>query len=276
MSLKNDHEEGGKRERAVLADGSAIPAELVDQLLKGYRRPEDLTGPNGLLKQLTAALVNRAIEAELSHHPGYNSGQRAPEGQSNRRNGKGRKRLRTDNGEVEVSVPRDREGSFEPQLVAKHQRHFNGFDDKILAMYARGMSVRDIRAHLEEIYGVDVSPDLISKVTDSIVDELRAWQQRPLEAVYLDAIVVKIRDKAGVRNKSIYVAVGLLADGPRMCSACGCRTARARRSGTRSSSSCASEVCATSSCCAPMVSPGSVRPSRPSSRARSPRRASCT
>jgi putative transposase len=196
---------------------AAIPSELLDELLKGYSKPEDLTGPDGLLKQLTAALVNRAMNAELDQHLGYGKGETPPEGQENRRNGRGSKVLRTHQGEVEVEVPRDRNGTFEPQLVKKHQRHFDGFDDKILSMYSRGMSVRDIRSHLEDIYGVEVSPDLISRVTDAVVDELEEWQRRSLEpvylVVYLDAMVVKIRDKGTVDNKSVYLAVGVSADG---------------------------------------------------------------
>ena len=179
--------------------------------MKGYSKPEDLTGPDGLLKRLTAALVERAMGAEMTHHLGYEAGEKPPEEQSNRRNGTGSKTLRSEQGPITVEVPRDRDGSFEPQIVPKHQRQFNGFDDKILSMYARGMSVRDIRAHLEEIYGVSVDPDLISRVTDSVVDELKAWQHRPLDAlylvVYLDALVVKIRDKGVVQNKAVYMAV---------------------------------------------------------------------
>ncbi len=217
MPNDQDNEEDTARRRGRGADGSDIPKELVDQLLGDYRNPEDLTGPDGLLKRLTAAVLNRAMEGEMAHHLGYEHGQRAPEAQSNRRNGKGGKQVRTDQGPLEVAVPRDREGTFEPKLIGKHQRHFNGFDDKILAMYARGMTVRDIRAQLEEIYGIEVSPDLISRVTDGVVDELQAWQQRPLEpvycVVYLDALVAKIRDKGGVRNKAIYVAVGVPPDG---------------------------------------------------------------
>lgn len=203
----------GRRRRTT----SRIPQEVLDQLLEGYTSPEDLTGPDGILKELTAALVNRAMDSEMTEHLGYESGEEPPEGQENRRNGKGNKRVRSGYGELEVETPRDRDGSFEPQLIPKHQRHFDGFDDKILAMYGRGMSVRDIRAHLEEIYGVDVSPDLISRVTDGILDELQSWRTRPLDrvycVVYLDALVVKIRDKAGVRNKSVYLAVGLSPDG---------------------------------------------------------------
>jgi len=207
--------EMAKREKG--SEQGRIPKEIVDQLLKGYQRPEDLIGPDGLLRELTAALVNRAMEAELSHHLGYEPGERAPDGQSNRRNGAGRKRVRTERGPVEVRVPRDREASFEPKILPKHQRHFDGFDDKIVSMYARGMSTREIRAHLEEIYGVDVSPDLISRATDAVVDELKAWQQRPLERVYaivyLDALVLKIRDKGVVQNRAVYMAVGVEPDG---------------------------------------------------------------
>lgn len=203
--------------RAKASEQGRIPKEIVDQLLKGYQRPEDLIGPDGLLRELTAALVNRAMEAELSHHLGYEPGERAPDGQSNRRNGAGRKRVRTERGPVEVRVPRDREASFEPKILPKHQRHFDGFDDKIVSMYARGMSTREIRAHLEEIYGVDVSPDLVSRATDAVVDELKAWQQRPLERVYaivyLDALVLKIRDKGVVQNRAVYMAVGVGPNG---------------------------------------------------------------
>lgn len=195
----------------------AIPDEIVDQLLAGYKKPEDLLGPGGLIKQLTGRLINRAMSAEMNHHLGYARGGEPPEGQSNRRNGKTRKTVRSDDGPIEVEVPRDREGSFEPQLIKKHERQFDGFDKKILAMYARGMTVRDIRAHLQEIYGVEVSPELISRVTDEVIDELRAWQARPLEpvylVVYLDAMVVKIRDKGVVRNKAVYTSVGLTVDG---------------------------------------------------------------
>lgn len=191
--------------------------ELMDELLADYKSPSDLTGADGMLRSLIGALVSRAMHAEMSEHLGYEHGEKAPEGQTNRRNGVGGKSLRTGHGPVEVEVPRDREGSFEPQIVGKHKREFDGFDDKIISMYARGMSTRDIRDHLGEIYGVDVSAELVSRVTDAVVDELRAWQSRPLErvylVVYLDALVVKIRDKAGVRNKSVYLAVGVKADG---------------------------------------------------------------
>lgn len=197
--------------------GPVIPDELVDQLLKGYQKPEDLLGPGGLIKQLMGRLISRAMDAEMTHHLGYDRDQEPPALQGNRRNGKGRKTLRTDAGPVAIEVPRDRDGSFEPQIVGKHERHFDGFDDKILSMYARGMSVRDIQAHLREIYAVDVSPELISRVTDAVLEELHAWQVRPLEpvylVVYLDALILKIRDRGVVRNKAVYIAVGLESDG---------------------------------------------------------------
>ncbi|NNK08477.1 MAG: IS256 family transposase, partial [Myxococcales bacterium] len=179
--------------------------------------PEALSDPEGLLKELTRSLVNTAMEAELSHHLGYEPGERPPSEELNRRNGKSEKTKRTGHGPVPIEVPRDRDGSFEPKLIPKHSRQFAGFDDKIISMYAWGMTVREIRGHLEEIYGVEVSPDLISRVTDTVVEELSAWQSRPLERVYLvaylDALVIKVRDKSGVRNKSVYIVVGVLPDG---------------------------------------------------------------
>ena len=197
--------------------GVEIREEILDELLGEYRGPQDLLGPGGLLKKLTAALINRAMGAELTHHLGYEPGEQPPENQLNRRNGLSDKTLRTEAGPISIEVPRDREGSFEPQIVPKHQRHFDGFDDKILSMYARGMSVRDIRAHLEEIYNVEVSPDLISRVTDAVLEEMQAWQNRALEpvylVVYLDALVLKIREKGSVQNKSVFLAVGIAADG---------------------------------------------------------------
>ena len=190
-----------------------IRKEIVDELLAGYSKPEDLIGPDGLLKQLTAALVERALNAELSEHLGYEKNSPAGRGSGNNRNGTSSKTLKTDKGELPIEVPRDRNGSFEPVLLKKHQTHFDGFDDKILSMYARGMSVRDIQQHLKELYGTEVSPDLISRVTDAVLDEVKAWQSRPLDPVwpviYLDALVVKVRDQGTVRNKSVYMALGL-------------------------------------------------------------------
>src|SRR5262245_6579165 len=194
-----------------------IRKELLDELLAGYRNPEDLTGADGLLKQLTGALVERALNAELTDHLGYEPG--APEGSvtGNTRNGTSPKTLVTDQGEVPIEVPRDRQGTFEPKLVKKHQRRFTGFDDKILSMYARGMSVRDIQAHLSELYGTEISPSLISTVTDAVVDEVAKWQARPLEPIwpiiYLDAIVLKVREQGVVQNKHVYLAMGISLEG---------------------------------------------------------------
>jgi putative transposase len=194
-----------------------IPDELIDQLLAGREGPESITGPDGLLKQLTRRVVERAASAELTEHLGYELAAEPPEDQPNRRNGLSSKTLITDHGPVEVDLPRDREGSFEPQIVPKHQRRFAGFDDKIISMYARGMSTREISKHLEEIYGVDVGRDTISRVTDAVLDDVKEWQARPLEKLYLvvwlDAIVLKIRDQGSVRNKHAYLAIGVGIDG---------------------------------------------------------------
>ncbi|HZP09864.1 IS256 family transposase [Methyloceanibacter sp.] len=191
----------------------AIRDELLKELLAEYKKPEDLLGPNGLLKQLTGALVEKALQAELTEHLGYEKHAPAGRGSGNSRNGASGKTLKTEAGEVAIEVPRDRNATFEPQLVKKHQTHFDGFDDKIISMYARGMTVREIQGHLRELYGTEVSPDLISRVTDAVLDEVKAWQSRPLDAVwpivYLDALVVKIRDQGTVTNKSAYLAVGV-------------------------------------------------------------------
>jgi putative transposase len=161
-----------------------LDKELMDKLLAGYKGPEDLIGEQGLLKQLTKAVVERALNAELTHHLGYEKHE--PEGRlsGNSRNGTSRKKLKGDFGEAEIAVPRDRNGSFTPQIVPPHQRRFTGFDDKILSMYARGMTTREIQGHLEEIYGVEVSPSLISSVTDAVIEEVKEWQSRPLEPLY--------------------------------------------------------------------------------------------
>src|SRR5438445_13560533 len=150
----------------------ALDKELIDKLLEGYEKPEDLIGENGLLKQLTKALVERALNAELTHHLGYGKNDPQGRGSGNSRNGKSRKKLKGDFGEVDIEVPRDREGKFEPKIVPKHERRFEGFDDKILSMYARGMTTREIQGHLEVIYGVEISPSLISEVTDGVSEEV--------------------------------------------------------------------------------------------------------
>ena len=196
---------------------STITPELLDQLLTGYSKPEDLTGESGLFKQLKKALIERALGAELTHHLGYEKGDPAGRGSGNSRNGVSQKTLLTEEGAVEIAVPRDRGGSFEPQLIAKGQTHFDGFDDKILSLYARGLTVREIQGHLAELYAIDVSPDLISRVTDAVLDEVREWQNRPLDPVYpvvfFDALRVKIRDEGLVKNKAVYVALALNTDG---------------------------------------------------------------
>jgi putative transposase len=189
----------------------------MDELLREYQGPEDITGPNGLLKQLTKTLLERAMSAELTHHLGYEKHEVAGRGSGNSRNGASHKRVKGDFGEVEVAVPRDREGSFEPKILPKHERRFAGFDDKILSMYARGMSTRDIQSHLEEIYQVEVSASLISEVTDAVMDEVRIWQNRPLEPVYpivyLDALIVKMRHEGRVENRAVFVGIGITMEG---------------------------------------------------------------
>jgi len=196
---------------------STITAELLDQLLANYSKPEDLTGENGLFRQLKKALIERALGAELSEHLGYEKGDPGGRGTGNNRNGTSSKTILTEDGEIEIAVPRDRAGSFEPQLIAKGQTRFDGFDDKILSLYARGMTVREIQGHLAELYGAEVSPDLISRVTDAVLEEVREWQGRPLDAVYpivfFDAMRVKIRDEGLVKNKAVYVALAYNSDG---------------------------------------------------------------
>jgi putative transposase len=194
-----------------------LDKELIDKLLVGYKGPEDLTGENGLLKQLTKALVERALAAELTTHLGYEK--HAAEGRhsGNSRNGASSKRLKGEFGTVEIAVPRDRAGSFEPQLVPKGTTRFAGFDDKILSLYARGMTTREIQGHLEEMYQVEVSPTLISNVTEAVIEEVKAWQSRLLEPVYpivyLDALMVKMRSEGRVENRAVYVAIGITMEG---------------------------------------------------------------
>ncbi len=190
-----------------------LPADLIDSLLSDYKKPEDLIGENGLLKQLTKALVERALEAEMEAHLGHAKNEPVINPTGNTRNGKSRKTLKGEFGELPVEIPRDRHGSFEPQLIPKHQTRWNGFDEKILSLYARGMTVREIQSHLEEMYGTEVSPTLISSVTDAVSEEVKAWQSRPLDAlypiVYLDCIHVKVRDAGSVRAKAVYLALGI-------------------------------------------------------------------
>jgi putative transposase len=193
--------------------------ELIDELLAGARSEEEIIGPGGLLSDLTRRLVERALSAELTEHLGYERHHEPPGGTSNTRNGTTPKTLATEHGPVRVKTPRDRKSTFEPKIVRKGQRRFQGFDDKILALYSRGLSVRDIEAHLAEIYGVKVGRDLISRVTDAVIEDVRAWQQRPLQDVYpvifLDCLVLKIREGGTVQRRACYLALGVTVEGDR-------------------------------------------------------------
>ncbi len=193
----------------------AIRKELIDELIASSEGP--LIGPDGLCRELTKALTERMLAGELTHHLGYEKHEAAGRGSGNSRNGKSQKTLKGEAGEMTIEVPRDRNGTFEPQLIAKHQTRFEGFDAKILSMYARGMTVRDIQGHLHEMYGVEVSAGLISEVTDSVMEEVKAWQDRPLEPLYpilyLDALMVKMRQDGKVDNRAVYTAIGINLDG---------------------------------------------------------------
>jgi putative transposase len=194
-----------------------IRPQLLDELLKDYQKPEDLLGQDGLLQQLTKALVERALDGELTHHLGYEKHDSAGDNSGNSRNGTTPKTMKGKRGQVQIDVPRDRASSFEPQLVKKGQTRFDGLDENIISLYARGMTQREIQGHLEEIYGVEISPSLISTVTDAVLDEVRAWQSRPLDAVYpilyLDALQVKVKSQGRVMNKAIYLAFGVNLSG---------------------------------------------------------------
>jgi len=198
-----------------------ISKEVLDELLKDCKRPDDLLGGSGLMKELRIKLMERMLGAELTAHLGYEAGHAAPPDQGNRRNGSSAKVLKGQDGEIPISVPRDRDGSFAPELVKKGQTRIDGMDDKIIGLYAAGLTVRDIRSHLEDVYGLQVSPDLISRVTDAVLDEVREWQSRALERMYpiviFDALRVKIRDADSrmVKNKAVYVALGVTRDGLR-------------------------------------------------------------
>ena len=212
---------GGRRRlrQALGMPSERISDELVDELLAGASTEEEIAGPGGLLAQLTKRLVERAMEVELTEHVGYEAHCEPPGGAENQRNGTTRKTLITEHGKVEIDAPRDRDGSFEPKIVRKRQRRFVGFDEKILALYSRGMSVRDIEAHLAEIYGVRVGRDLISRVTDAVMDDVRDWAKRPLEDIYpivfLDCMVLKIREGGTVQRRALYLALGVTLDGDR-------------------------------------------------------------
>ena len=203
-----------KKQGAVMLP--SIPKELIDQMVSG---PMDAEAVNAASMAFKKALIERILSAELSHHLGYLPGADKPSEASNHRNGASGKTVLTEEGPLRIDVPRDRQGSFEPLLIPKHERRFTGFDDKIVAMYARGMTVREIQGFLAEQYGTEVSPDFISSVTDAVMTEVTAWQSRPLEVMYpvvfFDALRVKIREEGVVRNKAIYLALGVLPDGTR-------------------------------------------------------------
>ncbi len=194
-----------------------IKDELIDELIKGYQSPEEILGENGLLKQLTKAVLERCLQGEMTHHLGYGKHDTKGKNSGNSRNGSSKKTVTGEQGEIPIKVPRDRKGTFEPLIVPKGQTRFNEFDDKIISLYARGLTTRDIQSHLEEIYGVEVSPALISTVTDAVEEEVKAWQNRGLDAVYpivyMDAIRVKIRHNSQIQNKAIYLAIGITMEG---------------------------------------------------------------
>ena len=194
-----------------------IDNELIDNLLKGYKKPEDLIGENGLLKQLTKQLLERAMSAEMTAHVGYEKHDVAGNNTGNSRNGTSAKTIKGSFGAMPIEVPRDRNGTFEPQIIEKHQTRFTGFDENIISLYARGMSTREIQQNLQEIYHVDVSPALISNVTDEVIEEVKAWQNRQLDRVYpivyMDAIQFKVRDSGHVKNKAVYLAIGVTMEG---------------------------------------------------------------
>src|SRR5574342_374806 len=194
-----------------------VPSDILDQFVRqGPISPEEL---DAAVRRFKKAIIERALGGELTHHLGYPPGGTKPEDATNHRNGTSGKTVLTDDGPLAIEVPRAREGTFEPRLIGKHERRFTGFDDKILALHARGMTVREIQAFLAEMYAVEVSPDLISTVTDAVVAEVMAWQSRPLEALYpvvfFDALRVKIRDEGTVRSKAVYLALAVLPDGTR-------------------------------------------------------------
>ncbi len=194
-----------------------IKDELIEELMKGYEKPEDLIGENGLLKDLTKRLLEKALQGEMTHHLGYPKWSPAGKNTGNSRNGKNSKKIKGEFGQMEIDVPRDRNGEFEPVIIPKGQSRFDGFDDKIISMYARGMSTREIQGHLKEIYQIEVSPEFISSVTDSVMEDVRQWQNRPLDSVYpilyLDALMVKVKDQGHIVNKAVYLAIGITMEG---------------------------------------------------------------
>lgn len=194
-----------------------LQSKLLEQLLEDYKDPKEILGENGLLKQMTKKLVEKALEKELTNHLGYSKKSTKGNNSGNSRNGYSDKTIKGDFGEVQIQVPRDRTSNFNPQIIEKGQRRFTGFDDKIISMYSRGMSTREIENHIKDIYGVNISAELVSNVTAGVLDEVKEWQNRILEPiypiVYLDALVIKVKDEGHVRNKSVYLVMGVNIDG---------------------------------------------------------------
>src|SRR4051794_21156357 len=228
MSMQKSKIRGDESSRPAMPESSVdqarerlvglLPEDALQDALKGLE-PEDITGPGGLLTQLAGRVIETALGAELTEHLGYPPGQAPPGGAGNHRNGSTSKTLQTDLGAVEIRSPRDRTGSFDPRLVGKRQTRLAGLDDKILGLYAGGMTVRDISAHLSELYGVEIGRDTISRVTDAILEDVAAWRTRPLETVYpivyFDALRVKVREDRSVQNRACYLALGVTCDGDR-------------------------------------------------------------
>lgn len=202
---------------AEVGERPAFPQALLDHVMANYKKPSDLIGENGMLKQLTKAVFEAALNAEMNQHLGHSRHASVGNSTGNVRNGHSAKTISGDFGDVEITIPRDRDASFTPQLLQKHQRRVPGFDERILSLYARGMSTREIAAHLQEMLGVEVSPTLISTITDTVADEVRAWQSRPLDRLYpilyLDCLMVKTREAGSAANRAIYLAIGVNTDG---------------------------------------------------------------
>ncbi len=194
-----------------------VPDEILEQLLDGYKNPEDLTGPNGIIKQLTKRLIEKVMQQELTHHLGYSKNSKVGDNSGNSRNGYSDKTIKTDRGEISIETPRDRKGDFEPTIIPKGSRQFKGFDDLILSLYTNGMTTRDIQEHIQMLYNVEVSPDFVSNVTDGILSDIKEWQTRALDKVYpfvyLDAIRIKTREEGHILNKAVYVVLGVNMEG---------------------------------------------------------------
>jgi putative transposase len=222
--------------------------ELLDQLIAQCKTREDIVGKDGLIKQLTKRAMERALSGELTAHLGYEAHERAEEPRSNTRNGTTPKTVLLQDGSMELEIPRDRDGSFEPQLIRKGQRRLEVMDQQIIALYARGITTREIQAHLQELYGVEVSPALISTVTAEVSAEVQAWQNRPLDAmypiVYFDALFVKSRQGGMASNRAVYLALAINLEGHKSCWGCGSTTAKGQSSGCRSSLNYRTVACA--------------------------------